>query len=121
MKKKSEARFWVWHRGEMARLKISAGQTLTIEFWERTDEGYHAGVDTFFFDGREVFRDWQRDGRDCDGRLTHSGEASFNYHTYLHERRHTDKKDADYYIFTPNWDAVTPVRVYDENAQAAGY
>lgn len=68
-----QARFWTFKNDAPVLVKINAGQTLQWGESHATDEGYSATGETWHFDGERIYREWMNDGRDCDGRLTHSG------------------------------------------------
>lgn len=119
---KRQARFWVWFKTDMVRIKINEGQTLSCEDFRYNDEGgYHRDTDTYFYDGRDVYLEWERDGRDCDGRLTHSGERTFHYLQYVRDMAHLEADSEGRKIEAPYWQRVCDHPVYDEYAQAAGY
>lgn len=115
-----QARFWVNTATGIARVKICAGQRFEWASGRlRTDEGWREVGDVFEFDGYEVFREWFCDGRDCDGRLTHSGADAFTYREYAGGR--TICFIDDECRTFPAWKMTEPVQVYDETAQAANY
>lgn len=70
-----QARFWIDHKGGVVRLKIRAGDTLCFSHGGATDEGYSWTGESYAFDGQRVTCQWATDSRDCDGRMTHNGEA----------------------------------------------
>lgn len=63
-------KFWAYNKGRV-RLNIKAGECITIESHEQTDEGYSASCVTFELSecGQWLTRETETDARDCDGRL----------------------------------------------------
>lgn len=108
-------RFWVYTTSPV-RITLDAGQTLHHSSGGRTDEGWHRESNIWSFDGKVVTSEWCTDGRDCDGRLTRSGEAWFA----------ADKAQAGYVeegdssIRYPSWEHGN-TRQRDEYAEMAGY
>lgn len=71
-----QARFWIDHKGDFVRIKLDAGQSLGHSYGGETDEGYSWTAQRYSFDGHLVVSEWHTDSRDCDGRMTQSGEAT---------------------------------------------
>tara|TARA_R110000824_G_scaffold238385_1_gene427160 strand:+ start:521 stop:829 length:309 start_codon:yes stop_codon:yes gene_type:complete len=63
-------KFWTYNKGKV-RLDIQAGERITIESNEQTEEGYSASCVTFELSecGQWLTREIETDARDCDGRL----------------------------------------------------
>jgi hypothetical protein len=69
-------RFWHYSAsGEPVLIKIKAGQSFHHWSGGATDEGWSSETNVWTFDGKTLLREWQSDGRDCDGRLTRYGES----------------------------------------------
>ena len=60
-------RLWVFENGDWARLTLRPGQSLSHRSGGATDEGVAFDATTWRNVGGEVFADYQRWGRDCDG------------------------------------------------------
>lgn len=56
-------------------IKIRSGQTLHYSSGGATDEGYWWVGHEWEFDGETLWTRWSTEGRDCDGRITRSGES----------------------------------------------
>lgn len=119
-----QARFWAWTNGP-TRIKINVNQTLSWYSRKPTDEGWHSDFEEWFFDGKYVYRQYQSDGRDCDGRHTKGGKSRFHYRDYLKGRvigyQEMDAQNITKMICFPKWEHLEYDPVYDEYAQAAGY
>lgn len=108
-----QARFWVYENDAPVLIKIGAGQSLAWRECHATDEGFSSQSVTWNFDGDGIFREWQTDGRDCDGRLTRFG-TDYCPVTALRSGPEMDG------VVYPAWqDSVTEQR--DEYAEMAGY
>src|SRR5258708_7016271 len=68
-----QARFWHYHAGDIVKIKINDGQSLSHSFGGPTDEGCSWEASTYSFDGRTVTCEWASDARDCDGRMQRHG------------------------------------------------
>lgn len=108
------ARLWVYINDDFVKLTLRPKQGLTWGKAWRTEEGYASISETFEFDGQEVWHRTDRDGRDCDGRLSTREEETCPLESlqarFLFDRR----------ISLPEWVAGSS-SVYDEYAQAANY
>lgn len=101
-RRKFNARFWARSaRGLEVKITLEPGQTLTTSQGGATDEGYSYTEVSWHFDGRTVTEETVDDGRDCDGRLTHT------FVRYLSRRGREFER--------------APMRVYDQYAEMAGY
>jgi len=109
-----QARFWVYHNGSAARLKLNVGQTVTHRSGGYTDEGWTLEVNTYSYDGRFVECQWLNDGVDCDGRLTRSGESYCHVHGLASGYRDEDE------ITYPDWTQFDE-RQRDYSAEAMNY
>ena len=61
-------RFWVWECSGWVRLTLRPGQSLSHWTGGATDEGVAFEATTWRNEDGDVFADYQRWGRDCDGR-----------------------------------------------------
>lgn len=67
------ARFWAWHRGSWVKITLRPGQSLHCFYSSRDEEGWSSELEEWNHEGDIIVRNWANDGRDCDGRLSHSG------------------------------------------------
>jgi hypothetical protein len=70
-----QIRFWIYQNNGAVLIKMKKGQSLAHFYSMRTDEGYNSGGNEWIFDGRTLTNNWWTDGRDCDGRISSSGEC----------------------------------------------
>jgi hypothetical protein len=111
----AQARFWTDHNGDIVKLKITAGQTLSHSYGGPTDEGYSWTVLTYSFDGKTVTCEWDSDARDCDGRMQHSGL------TVCHvDQLASGYVDPDMGVTFPAWQ-TSEEHQRDHSAEAMGY
>jgi len=75
-RKRRNCRFWAYVNGGPVKITLKPGQRLEHSEGGPTDEGWHCDSTAWEYPADEaaVYREWCSDGRDCDGRLTHSGE-----------------------------------------------
>ena len=121
--KPMEVRFWRHVDNGPVRIKVKSGQVLRWHKGERTDEGWRSISEEYWHDGEYLYCRWQRDGRDCDGRLTTGGLSRVNIRHYC-EGDAVCWRDPDPVfgcIEYPAWVLIENDPVYDEYAQAAGY
>jgi hypothetical protein len=99
------------------KLTLHPDQSLTYSESHRTEEGWAASSETFTYDVDQglVIDEWVTDGRDCDGRLRHSGSKCFKIENAC--AGHVDEDGIAY----PLWYDYEPTEVYDEYAQAMNY
>jgi hypothetical protein len=110
-----QARFWIYHRSGIVRIKINEGQTLCFSYGGPTDEGYSYTGEAYNFDGKTVAVEWRTDARDCDGRMTRTGSAYCNL-----DRLSSGSEDYEARVRFPAWEhGETGQRDY--SAEAAGY
>lgn len=110
------ARFWIYWRDGFVKLTLRPGECVRLEASSRTEEGWEAEGETLRFDGAKVRRDWWRDGRDCDGRLSEEGRLVCS----LLDLRAKTSTDPD--IMMPQWrDVPRSYARRDYAAEAAGY
>ena len=112
-----QARFWIYHRSGVVRLKLNEGQTVCFSHGGQTDEGYSWTAEQYSFDGEHVVSEWQTDSRDCDGRMTHSGSAYCRF-SRLSSGSFLDEEHGVQY---PDWMQYRPSSQRDYSAEAAGY
>lgn len=76
MSTKRNFRFSVHVNGGPVKITLRPGQSLEHGTFAYTDEGYTKESYRWSLakDGSELLREWYQDGRDCDGRLSRSGE-----------------------------------------------
>jgi len=103
-------RFKTYNNG-VVTLTIEPGQSLEHSTFERTDEGYSASRITWELsdDGQELTRFIERDGSDCDGRLSST----------LHQVVATNPMPLNEYGY-PDFQDISHRR-RDYRAEAAGY
>ena len=108
------ARFWVYDaaRESNVRLSLSEGQSITVARGGPTDEGYSYDSDAYRLEGDTVIREYESDGRDCDGRLSRSGVLACR----------VDALDAHEFdgVGYPCWDRLEGSQ-RDYSAEAQGY
>jgi hypothetical protein len=111
---KQQARFWIFTVSPV-RIKINKGQTLSHYRGWRHEEGWSSESHTFSFDGEVVTSEYGTDGRDCDGRLSTSGES----HCAVADLQsgYFDESEGIHY---PDWQRGKQSQ-RDEYAEAAGY
>ena len=126
------ARFWAYVNGGPVKITLRPGQSLEHCEGGATDEGFHVEHVKWEYPDDEpiVYRIWCSDGRDCDGRLTHSGEdvcpverlMKGNY-PYVTDGELGDPMIRNTYdgVRWPDWQEHKDRGVYDEYAVAAGY
>lgn len=107
------ARFWVY-ANEPTKITLKPGQELSWGRYAPHEEGWSSESQTWSYDGEYVEHEWCDDGRDCDGRLTRSGER------LAHRTKLAEEYNEYAGVRYPAWgDAAS--RQYDEYAEAAGY
>ena len=133
-------RFWHYYHGSWVKLTLREGEEIKFGYSRPDDEGYHFEASKFHLDidsdpGRPfVVEEWINGGRDCDGRIEHSGVSSCPVtelaavESYAEESGYADLREwqRDWMhegkrIMRPAWKEYAPVRVFDEYAQATGY
>ena len=67
-------RFWIYINGDYVKLTLHQDQTLRWWGGGPADEGYHYEHEQWEWTEDGVERYYVSDGRDCDGRLSHSLE-----------------------------------------------
>jgi len=114
------ARFWVYLHGSAVKLTLRPGQTMNHCYGGPTEEGWHSEATQWHLAADEpvVYRQWCSDGRDCDGRLTHSG-SDFCPLNLL--RANEPYGIDDPLVRWPAWEEDAPTSRYDEYAAMAGY
>lgn len=132
-------RLWVFENGDWARLTLRSGQTLSHGSGGATEEGVAFEATTWRNVDGEVFADFQRWGRDCDGRYAENttcrltGEercdatapwapgswlpASFQPIDWFGDYELHDLADK---VRRPTWERIEASQ-WDEYAEAAGY
>ena len=125
------ARFWIYWNGGLVRLTLRPGQSLSYWHGEPTDEGYSARGETVRHEGTHVYREWTREGRDCDGRHRESGDEMAPLDKlaarFVGDYAPVDDLAAKVIagplagVLYPAWEEARAVEVFDEFAQAAGY
>ena len=60
-------KFWTNVNGNYIKIKLTEGETVTHNKWEKTEEGFDSRVLSWEFDGETVMFGCYRRGRDCDG------------------------------------------------------
>ena len=107
-------RFWEYHNGDFVKLSLKDGQSLEHYSGGSTDEGWSSEYCKWSRDGDRLYRKTVTDGRDCDGRLTHSYSdvAKVGDLVPCYSQEHLSR---------PNWGQDEPTSIYDEYAVAAGY
>jgi hypothetical protein len=112
----TQARFWVYHRSGIVRIKLNEGQTVGFSYGGPTDEGYSYTAEQYSFDGQHVVSKWRTDARDCDGRITHTGSAHCRF-SRLSSGTFADEVNA---VQFPDWmQGESSQR--DFSAEAMGY
>ena len=68
------ARFWIWQNGSPVKLTLRPDAPRLCHYeYHQTDEGWESSTNWYWLENGRVYRDWENDGRDCDGRLTSYG------------------------------------------------
>jgi hypothetical protein len=122
------ARFWAYINNGPVKLTLRQGQRFEHREGGATDEGFDVTYTAWEYPADElaVYREWARDARDCDGRMTHSGEDRCE----LADLQSGDlpyipdgDPDAEAWagVRWPAWERHRDHGYYDEFAQAAGY
>jgi hypothetical protein len=112
---RNTARFWIDRNGGIVRLKLRKGQTVSHSFGGPTEEGYSWTAETYSFDGQTVTCEYGTDARDCDGRVTHSGECSCDVLALR-----AGYNDLECGVTFPAWQQGQSAQ-RDYSAEAAGY
>lgn len=112
------ARFWVYVNSGPVKISLQPNQHLTHEQFCYTEEGWERCVTSWEFDSESAYvtTEWCNDGRDCDGRLTTTGEAQCHLNDLKRGR-----VASDWAIAWPAWAETAEPQTYDEFAVAAGY
>lgn len=118
----SRARFWIYHNGGPVRITIKAGSPFETCEGGPTDEGYSYFRTTYTLetdaDGQPaVIREWEDDGRDCDGRLTRYGT---DYALLSELKAGNESEGFDFVLNYPLWHKISS-RQRDEYAEMMGY
>lgn len=114
------ADFFVWDDlGECWRLVRLSPERPTVEFASGgpTDEGYARSWERYTLADDGVEMEWSEDARDCDGRISRSGEA-FAAFEQLAVRAPCD--DSPAWLRLPEWSQRSASQ-RDYSAEAAGY
>jgi hypothetical protein len=114
------ARLWVYINDDFVKLTLSPKQGLTWSKAWRTEEGYASISETFEFDGQEVWHRTDRDGRDCDGRLSTREDETCSLESLQARPVPCFDTHRNMCISLPEW-ITGSGSVYDEYAQAANY
>lgn len=118
------ARFWVYWNDTYTKLTLSPGQVIELYACWQTDEGWGSVHESYSLpaDEQVVYLTGTNDGRDCDGRLTHTSEVCCPIEDLQSRPAMTHELTENYrLICTPTWKQVRPAVVFDEYAQMAGY
>ncbi len=109
-------RFWHFHRDGWVKLTVRGEQVLHFGYGGPTDEGWSSHSERLWIENGAVLCEMVSDGRDCDGRLTHTSlvRCPFN----LLAGRDCGLDDAPGLV--PDWQQVSS-RQRDEYAEAMGY
>ena len=116
MKHANNVRFWEFLNGSPVKITLKPKQRLHWHQAWPNDEGWSSETTIWEYDGDFVWRNWQNDGRDCDGYLSQSGEDICKW-LFL-DRGNPDPDHAE--INYPKWESVSREQ-YDPQAIAAGY
>ncbi len=117
------ARFWTYANGGPVKITLRPEQSLTYYKAESADEGWSSETVTWTHEDTHVLREWCDDGRDCDGRLTRSGEDQCSLDELQSGGEpYIDGDDPSLWegVVWPAWEEAGR-RQYDEYAEMAGY
>lgn len=109
---KATLRIWHPKARRMMRITLRPDIKRTFSVCQETDEGWSSRSDTYELRDGIVTHSWVDDGRDCDGRLTHTS-SRWAHVTELAAVGPEGRR-------VPLWHDMK-TRVYDQYAQAMGY
>lgn len=69
------AKFWVWWQGGWVKIKLTPGQKVACEHYERTDEGNSFECCEYEHTGESVTIKATAGGSDCDGHVENRYDA----------------------------------------------
>ena len=113
--KETNRRFWVYVNGDCVKLTLHPDQELRWWVGGLTDEGYHHEHHQWSWHEEGVERYYVSDGKDCDGRLSHSLEGFCPTDQLMWDTCSLSEE-----VLLPHWEQRRH-EVYDENAQAMNY
>lgn len=110
------ARFWFYWNGDFVKLTLQPEQVIELHHSEPTDEGYSAKYEYLRHEGDGVYNEWERSGRDCDGRHSEGGRLFCSL-----DKLATRMVGENDNVPSPDWEKIGRDRVYDQYAQLSGY
>ncbi len=117
---KTRVRFWIWFHQSPVRITLYAGKPIETCEGGPHDEGYSYSRATYSLEKDPegflvVVKEWESDGRDCDGRLTRHGICEC-----LRPNLDQGYHDEEHNVVYPSWDSISRSQ-RDEYAEAMGY